>query len=255
MSPSASDVERHAELDESELLRRILRLDDPADTRRFHAESLLDLMWISVNELRPLFFDQELYVHAANDLIRHLAYMELAREVIADPPALARFLFFYHLRGDAAVTGAAFIDRAGGLADHRSLFSGSGNESGAAIREMLRLALNLESSILVFHVRADGVDTPGEADREFFAQVGAAAELLAVPVLDSWVMAGPRQWSSLTHGTFAPPAAAANQEVANQEVARRPLTGDEEKVFERKLGSLLGDAHEPAAARLVGRER
>ncbi|MCP4656714.1 MAG: hypothetical protein GY856_14980, partial [bacterium] len=203
-----------------------------------------------MNELRPLFFDQELYVHAANDLIRHLACMELAREVIADPSALARFLFFYHSRGEAAVTGAAFIDRAGGLADHRCLFPGYGNESGAAIREMLRLALNLESSILVFHVRADGDDTPGEAEKEFFANVGAAAELLAVPVLDSWVMAGPRQWSSLTHGTFEPPAA-----TANQEVARRPLTGDEEKAFARELGSLLRDAHEPAAARLVGRER
>ncbi|MCP4654667.1 MAG: hypothetical protein GY856_04515, partial [bacterium] len=183
-----------------------------------------------------------------------MALMELAREVIADPSALARFLFFSHSRGDAAVTGAVFIDRAGGLADHQCLFPGYGKESGA-IREMLRLALNLESAILVFHVRADGDARPGEAEKEFFANVGAAADLLAVPVLDSWVMAGPRQWSSLTHGTFAPPAAAAHKAAANQEVARRPLTGDEEKVFERKLGSLLGDAHEPAAARLVGRER
>jgi hypothetical protein len=238
LSPSASDGERHAELDEPELLRRILRLDDLAVTGSLHAESLLDLLWISMPELRCYLRDKIPYVLATQGLIRSLARAGLAREASADPEALARLLFLAHSRGDGAVTGAAFIDRAGGLSSHRILFSGSADESGAAVREMMRLALVLDAAVLVFHIRADGDCSPRATHRALHARICAAAELLDVPVVDSWIVAGPSQWASLTDWAAEP-----RRSPANEDPARRGLTARESIFAESDLGIAARRSH------------
>ncbi|MCP4654099.1 MAG: hypothetical protein GY856_01640 [bacterium] len=248
-SPTSA-AERHAELSDSQLVSRLVELDTPALTAPLHAESLLDLLWISMEELRRYFYGRADKVLATRELVADLARAELAREVLADPAALARLLFFAHSCGDCTVTGAAFIDRAGGLSDHRDLFEGSAADAKAAVREMIRLALVLEASILVFHVRADGDCTPAASETELHAQVSGAAELLDVPVVDSWVVAGPRKWSPLIAtrtGEPAPPA--------NQDLPRRRLTAEELKGAEIVLGTLLRDSSETDAARRLGRER
>jgi DNA repair protein RadC len=240
----------HAELSEADLLSRILRLDDPAVTAPLHAESLLDLLWISVPELRWYFPECGVKVMAAGGLARQVARAELAQEVLADPDALARFLFLAHSRGDRAVSGAVFIDRRGALVDHRVLVSEPPGEARAAVREMMRVALAVEAAILVFHVHADGDCTPSAAETELSDQARSAAALLDLQILDTWVLAGPQQWSSLTD-----PGPAPKEQPSGQELARRPLAVTEAKDAEGSLVILLRESDATVEERREGADQ
>ncbi|MHC4178675.1 MAG: JAB domain-containing protein, partial [Planctomycetota bacterium] len=247
MTPKPTPSEApHAEISEADLLCRILRLDDPAVTAPLHAESLLDLLWISVHELRWYFPECGVKVMAVQSLAGQVARAEIAREALADPDALAGFLFLTHSRG-RPVSGAAFLDRSGALVDHRVLVWESPGEARAAVQEMMRAALAVEAAILVFHVHADGDCTPTAAETELSDQARSAAALVDLQILDSWVLAGPQQWSSLTDPGPAPAARPSGQELACQ-----PLTPTEAKDVEGSLAILVRDSDATVEERREG---
>jgi hypothetical protein len=77
-TPTPSEAP-YAELSEADLLCRILRLDDPAVTAPLHAESLLDLLWISVHELR-IELAQQSYRHGTGDPEVEATILEIASQ-------------------------------------------------------------------------------------------------------------------------------------------------------------------------------
>ena len=128
----------------------------------------------------------------ARELVKRLLGEEMkAREVFADPQAVANFLkvHFYGREYESFVV--LYLDAQHRLIEVEEAFRGTLTQTSVFPREILKAALRFNSSSVVLaHNHPSGLPTPSRADERLTQVLKEALALIDVRVIDHLIVAG-----------------------------------------------------------------
>ena len=199
-------------LSDAELIALLLR----SGGRRQNALELARGLLQSFGGLRGLLGSEKKAIQAVKDLgpaksASVLAVAELARrylreEVIGksylrDPQAVVDYLVADLRDQKREVFKVLFLDKAHGVLDARTLFTGTVDRTAVHPREIIREALELHATALVLvHNHPSGRPEPSGEDCELTRRMASLGEGLSLKVLDHLIIAGNGYYSFREHG-------------------------------------------------------
>lgn len=99
------------------------------------------------------------------------------------------------------VFGVIFTDSQHRLIAYKEMFSGTIDAASVYPREIVKTALRLNASALIFtHNHPSGIASPSEADKRLTARLKEALSLIDARVLDHIIVAGSSTLSFAEHG-------------------------------------------------------
>ncbi len=182
-------------LTDGQLLGRLLDAED-LKPYRYPAEALIQLLWCNTDIWRTPFGErlpQPDLLSAALDVARDVAFaqVDLAKP-LSDRQALARYLFLNHSRGHCDSLVALYLNEDGAWIDDQRVFTGDAERSLIRPGDILRPGLAADARHLVIaHLRTHGDFLPTKVELERTRQVRAAARVLGMTLVDSWIVTSP----------------------------------------------------------------
>ena len=136
---------------------------------------------------------------AAVEVGRRLAHQQLpARQPLARPAEVARYLVLRYQQRDQEVMGALFLDIRHGLLGDQEIFRGTLCRAEVEPRGILKeCLLRGAAGVVVFHTHPSGDPTPSDADLQFTRRMAYAATLVGVELVDHLVLGAIGFWVSL----------------------------------------------------------
>ena len=136
---------------------------------------------------------------AAVELARRLARQQLpARQPLARPAEVARYLVLRYQQRDQEVMGALFLDVRHGLIADREIFRGTLHRAAVEPREILKECLARGAAgFALFHTHPSGDPTPSAEDVMFTRRMAEAAAVVGVELVDHLVLGASGRWVSL----------------------------------------------------------
>ncbi len=198
--------ENLAQLSHLELLCRIMQIKEPSRVEALLDDGLLGLLWKEAEELERQSSRQlAAKLRAAVELVRRIARAQVAPTLRDDGTGLVRYLYLAHSRRHEDITGVLFLNPGGCLFFERILCRGGLSFAALNPLQVLRPALKSAARrILVFHLHAGGPSEFRAAEEAFADRIAAAAALLGLDWMDSWIVGGPTQVFSRKHGHELP---------------------------------------------------
>jgi DNA repair protein RadC len=136
---------------------------------------------------------------AAVEIGRRLAREQLpARQPLARPAEVARYLVLRYQQRDQEVMGALFLDVRHCLIGDREIFRGTLHRAAVEPREILKECLNRGAAgFVLFHTHPSGDPTPSAEDVLFTRRMAEAAAVVGVEMVDHLVLGATGRWVSL----------------------------------------------------------
>ena len=131
-------------------------------------------------------FELKVIAQALSILDSHL---KSKGELLTSPQEVRTFLRLHLEREEREVFAVLFLDTRHRLIEFQRMFFGTIDSASVYPREVVKAALQLNSSCVVFaHNHPSGDPTPSHADRQLTARLKSALELVDVRVLDHIVI-------------------------------------------------------------------
>ncbi|MEJ7139486.1 RadC family protein [Amphibiibacter pelophylacis] len=119
----------------------------------------------------------------------------------SSPQAVKDFLIAKLAGIEHEIFGVIFVDSRHRLIDYKEMFSGTINAASVYPREVVKTALRLNASALIFtHNHPSGDASPSEADKRLTSQLQKALALIDINVLDHIIVAGTKTLSFAERG-------------------------------------------------------
>jgi len=136
---------------------------------------------------------------AAVEIGRRLAREQLpARQPLASPAEVARYLVLRYQQRDQEVMGALFLDVRHCLISDREIFRGTLHRAAVEPREILKECLvRGAAGFALFHTHPSGDPTPSAEDVLFTRRMAEAAAVVGVEMVDHLVLGATGRWVSL----------------------------------------------------------
>jgi DNA repair protein RadC len=136
---------------------------------------------------------------AAVEVGRRLAHRQLpARQPLARPAEVARYLVLRYQQRDQEVMGALFLDVRHCLIGDREIFRGTLHRAAVEPREILKECLSRGAAgFALFHTHPSGDPTPSAEDVLFTRRMAEAAAVVGVEMVDHLVLGATGRWVSL----------------------------------------------------------
>ena len=136
---------------------------------------------------------------AAVEIGRRLAHQQLpARQPLARPAEVARYLVLRYQQRDQEVMGALFLDVRHCLIGDREIFRGTLHRAAVEPREILKECLERGAAgFALFHTHPSGDPTPSAEDVLFTRRMAEAAAVVGVELVDHLVLGATGRWVSL----------------------------------------------------------
>jgi DNA repair protein RadC len=197
-----------AALSDAELVALLLRTGHPGCSALQMAGTLLrehgglaGLVGVPVTGLRRFGLGdaKAAALLAAVELARRLARQQLpARQPLARPAEVARYLVLRYQQRDQEVMGALFLDVRHGLIGDREIFRGTLHRAAVEPREILKECLARGAAgFALFHTHPSGDPTPSAEDVMFTRRMAEAAAVVGVELVDHLVLGATGRWVSL----------------------------------------------------------
>jgi len=197
-----------AALSDAELVALLLRTGHPGCSALQMAGTLLrehgglaGLVGVPVTGLRRFGLGdaKAAALLAAVELARRLARQQLpARQPLARPAEVARYLVLRYQQRDQEVMGALFLDVRHGLIADREIFRGTLHRAAVEPREILKECLARGAAgFALFHTHPSGDPTPSAEDVMFTRRMAEAAAVVGVELVDHLVLGASGRWVSL----------------------------------------------------------
>ena len=197
-----------AALSDAELVALLLRSGHPGCSALQMAGSLLHehgglagLVGVPVTGLRRFGLGdaKAAALLAAVELGRRLARQQLpARQPLARPAEVARYLVLRYQQRDQEVMGALFLDVRHCLIGDREIFRGTLHRAAVEPREILKECLSRGAAgFALFHTHPSGDPTPSAEDVMFTRRMAEAAAVVGVELVDHLVLGATGRWVSL----------------------------------------------------------
>jgi len=197
-----------AALSDAELVALLLRTGHPGCSALQMAGTLLrehgglaGLVGVPVTGLRRFGLGdaKAAALLAAVELARRLARQQLpARQPLARPAEVARYLVLRYQQRDQEVMGALFLDVRHGLIADREIFRGTLHRAAVEPREILKECLARGAAgFALFHTHPSGDPTPSAEDVMFTRRMAEAAAVVGVELVDHLVLGATGRWVSL----------------------------------------------------------
>jgi DNA repair protein RadC len=171
----------------------------------------MEIRGIGPNNIVGLKLIQEVSRKFLKEKMLDRAYCRSSKEV---------FDYLYHTLRDSKREKfkALFLNAKNQIVDEKTVFEGTVDSSAVYPREIIREALRLEASSLIFvHNHPSGDPCPSESDRDITRELVFAAGVMQIKVLDHIVIGNNRYFS------FADSGLLDEYESAFREKAKRPL--------------------------------
>ncbi len=199
-----------ASLSDAELLAIFLRVGVKGKSAVELAQDLID----HFGDLPALFKATETEFYAAKGLgpakfVQLKAVLEMSRrhfesdlqkgEAFNNPALVAKFLEHELAHQTREKFGVLFLDQQHRLIQFKVLFIGTLNQANIHIREIIKLALELNTAaIILAHNHPSGEPNPSQADIELTKQIQLACNLMEIKTLDHIIIGDSGRWFSLS---------------------------------------------------------
>lgn len=127
--------------------------------------------------------------------------LALPGQQFSSPQVVKDFLVAKLAGIEHEVFGVIFTDSQHRLIAYKEMFSGTIDAASVYPREIVKTALRLNASALIFtHNHPSGIASPSEADKRLTARLKEALSLIDTRVLDHIIVAGSSTLSFAEHG-------------------------------------------------------
>ncbi len=111
------------------------------------------------------------------------------KDVYSDPDLTKEFLMYKLSGHEREVFAVMFLNSQNELIEYNELFSGTINSAAVYPREVVKHALKVNASAVIFaHNHPSGKSEPSEADKQITTRLNAALSLVDIRVLDHIVV-------------------------------------------------------------------